>query len=123
MILGVDRAVPQDVADSTIIPKLTSKIATTRGRPLDLRRAAPPDKTADPWYHTPEHRAWRAAVIGRAGGRCEWPGCDRAERRMFADHIGELKDGGAALDLRNGQCLCGAHHSLKTAQVRAARTA
>jgi hypothetical protein len=88
----------------------------------DLRAVKPAPKTADPHYATPEHRAWRAAVIARAGGRCQWPGCDRAERRMFADHIREIRDAPAlALDPSNGQCLCGKHHTLKTAQARAAR--
>jgi 5-methylcytosine-specific restriction protein A len=88
---------------------------------IDTRSAKPPPKEADPHYLTPEHRAWRAAVIKRAGGRCEWPGCGRAESRMFADHIKELKDGGAPLDLANGQCLCGSHHTTKTARAREAR--
>lgn len=69
------------------------------------------------------HKEWRGAVIKRAGGKCEWPGCDRAEPRMFADHIVERKDGGAPLDLANGQCLCGSHHTQKTLQERAKRMA
>lgn len=40
---------------------------------------------------------------------------------MFADHIRELKDDGAPLDVANGQCLCGSHHTTKTNQARAAR--
>jgi 5-methylcytosine-specific restriction protein A len=42
---------------------------------------------------------------------------------MFADHIVELKDGGLLLDLRNGQCLCGAHHEIKTVQAKRFRDA
>jgi 5-methylcytosine-specific restriction protein A len=42
---------------------------------------------------------------------------------MFADHIVEIKDGGALLDLRNGQCLCGSHHEIKTAQAKRFRDA
>ena len=88
----------------------------------DMRVVKPAPKRADPHYGTPEHRAWRKAVIDRAGGRCQWPGCGRAERRMFADHVREIRDApGLALDVANGQCLCGQHHTLKTAQVRAAR--
>jgi hypothetical protein len=41
---------------------------------------------------------------------------------MFADHIVEIKDGGAQLDLANGQCLCFSHHEIKTAEARKART-
>lgn len=97
------------------------KLLKTRVLAADLRRARPPPKEADPWYATPEHRAWRDGVIARAGGRCEEPGCGRTERRMFADHIRELRDGGDPLDPVNGRCLCGRCHSLKTARARAAR--
>jgi 5-methylcytosine-specific restriction protein A len=40
---------------------------------------------------------------------------------MFADHIEELQDDGDPFDVANGQCLCGSHHTLKTAAVRARR--
>jgi len=86
-----------------------------------LPRAAAAAKMADPIYSTPEYRAWRGQVISRAGGVCEWAGCGRREPRMFADHIVELKDGGAAFDPANGQCLCGAHHSLKTVRQKRRR--
>ena len=91
-------------------------------------RVAPPPKVADKLYHTPQFKAWKAAVIARAGGRCEAvdPGVQRCHKaqpmhRMFADHIEEVRDGGAEFDLDNGQCLCGSHHTAKTAQARAAR--
>lgn len=87
----------------------------------DTRCAKPPAKRAAPIYSSSEHRAWRAEVIRRAGGRCEWPGCGRMERRMFADHITELQDGGDPSDPANGQCLCGAHHTHKTVLERARR--
>ncbi len=83
----------------------------------------PMPKQADPHYATPEHKAWSAAVFKRAGGRCQAPGCTKAwpEHRMFADHIAERSDGGADFDPSNGQLLCGAHHSAKTARARAVR--
>jgi hypothetical protein len=34
------------------------------------RAVKPPPKTADPFYLTPEYRAWREVVIARAGRRC-----------------------------------------------------
>ena len=82
-------------------------------------------KEAAAHYQTPDHRAWAAEVIRRAGGRCQAPGCTKGapEHRLFADHIAELRDGGAPLDPTNGQALCGAHHSAKTAAARAARLA
>jgi 5-methylcytosine-specific restriction enzyme A len=92
---------------------------------LDTRSAKPPEKTADAELLTAEHRAWRRLVIARAGGRCErvdaGARCNRAEPRMFADHVIERKDGGAKLDPANGQCLCGKHHSIKTARSRIER--
>lgn len=66
-------------------------------------------------------------MIARAGGRCEFvvdgARCRKARPadRMFANHKHELRDGGAALDLANGECLCGTHHALVTARARAAR--
>lgn len=95
-------------------------------RTLDTRTARPPEKRADPELLTPEHRAWRAEVLRRAGYRCEAVDDGRrcrvsAPSRLFADHIRERKDGGAPLDPANGQCLCGRHHTLKTAGARAER--
>lgn len=87
----------------------------------ELRTAPPPDKVADPELLKPEHRAFRAAVLERAGFRCEYveegKRCWRSEangHRMFADHIVERSDGGALYDPANGRCLCGVHHASKT---------
>lgn len=90
----------------------------------DTRRVKPPPRHTDSTYKiygTPEYAAWRKAVIDRAQARCEYPGCRRKERRMFADHIRELRDGGAPYDVNNGQCLCGSHHTAKTMTERARR--
>jgi 5-methylcytosine-specific restriction enzyme A len=84
-------------------------------------------KKADPFYHSDQHKQWREQVLGSAGFRCEWiengSRCTKAvpHHRMFADHIRERRDGGDPLDPANGQCLCGAHHTRKTALARAAR--
>ncbi|WP_454917321.1 HNH endonuclease signature motif containing protein [Xanthobacter sediminis] len=82
-------------------------------------------KEADAHYQTPEHRAWAAGVIRRAGGRCQHPGCTitRADGKLYADHIVEIKGGGAPLDPANGQALCARHHGVKTAQERVRRMA
>lgn len=94
---------------------------------INTRRVKVPEKKADSIYHTPEFKRWRAGVIARAGGRCEHVTdgvrCTKAAplNRMFADHIQELRDGGAPFDPMNGQCLCGAHHSAKTAEARSRR--
>jgi hypothetical protein len=94
---------------------------------LDTRRVQPPPKTVAPLYQTPEYREWQGKVIARAGGRCEavdnGKRCWKAQprNRMFADHVIEVTDGGAPFDVSNGQCLCGSHHTAKTARARAAR--
>lgn len=96
-------------------------------RPLRTQQVALPPKVANPDLLTPEHRAWRAEVIRRAGGQCQWVDggfrCRKAapQHRMFADHIKERSDGGALYEPANGQCLCGQHHTIKTAEARAAR--
>lgn len=88
---------------------------------LDTRTVLPPPKEADPHYQTPQHRAWAAEVIRRAGGACQ--GCGATGVRLYADHIVELRDGGAPFDPANGQALHGACHSRKTAAERARRMA
>lgn len=99
------------------------KLGPAIARTVDARSVKPPVKTAEPFYLTPRYRAWREAVVARAGRRCEHRGCRAAEPwdRMFADHVIEIRDGGAEYDLANGMCLCGRHHSLKTMQARARR--
>ena len=78
-------------------------------------------------YDSPEFKAWRARVVTRADFRCEaieqGHRCGRAwpEHRLYADHIRELRDGGKAFDLNNGQCLCASHHELKTIEARSRR--
>ena len=89
----------------------------------NLQTAAPPAKVADKFYLSPEWIALRDLVRREAGGRCQAPGCGRGERRMFVDHIVDLKDGGAPLDRMNTWLLCGSHHSIKSAAERARRTA
>src|SRR5262245_35335616 len=119
-----------------MMPKLRSLAPLVRIE--DTRTVKPPPsrptfaqrfKARDPFYATPEFRAWRAKVIARAGGRCEaithGYRCTKAQpaHRMFADHRIELSDGGAPFDISNGQCLCGPHHLMKTAQARRDRLA
>ena len=112
--------------------RMVSRIKRLRpliGRLADSRPVKPEAKRADPFYLTPEYRAWRETVISRAGRRCEdideatGQRCAKAEprHRMFADHIIEVKDGGAPYDPINGKCRCGSHHTRKTAQARADR--
>ncbi len=116
------RPKPPGVAVSGV--RLMARLATMKPRlsttPFRLKVAP---KEVEPHYQSPEHREWRAAVIKRAGGICQGRGCGRSDTRLFADHIVELKDGGAPLALSNGQALCGACHQAKTARARAKRMA
>ena len=87
-----------------------------------------PPKVKATVYTTPQYRVWRATVVGRAQGRCEYHDhhghrCTRAqpEYRMYADHIVELRDGGAVYDSSNGQCLCYMHHTIKSNEVKKKR--
>lgn len=96
-------------------------------RAIDMRTVKPAPKVADAELHTRDHRAWRDQVLANASYRCEaiehGKRCDKhAPRdRLFADHIIERRDGGDPLDPRNGQCLCGKHHTLKTIRARQRR--
>lgn len=94
---------------------------------LDTRVARSAPKVADPHYQTPEHKAWRTEVIRRSGGQCQDAACKTPGRgigrRLFADHVRELRDGGAPFDPANGMALCGACHTRKTAAARVARAA
>lgn len=96
-----------------------------RLKPADTRRIKPPPKQRLPIYGTPEYREWRGVVIRRAGGLCQDPRHDpqrsRRASRLFADHIHELKDGGAPFDPANGMARCGSCHTRKTTAERAAR--
>jgi hypothetical protein len=101
-----------------VLKTLSPRLST-----FDARRVKPPPKQVDGHYTTPEHRAWAREVVRRAGGQCQWPGCTKAlpQHRMVADHIVEVKDGGALLDPVNGQCLCVQHNTLKGVKARARR--
>ncbi len=81
--------------------------------------AAPPPKTAEPFYSSKEWLAMRDRVRREAQGRCQRPGC--GARGFIVDHIVEIRDGGAKLDRGNLELLCSSHHTLKTNDARARR--
>lgn len=80
-------------------------------------RIAVAGKYVNPFY---QGREWRTLVQGlkRQRGWCVVCG---STHRLVADHIIEIKDGGAPLDPANIQFLCLAHHNAKTAAAKAAR--
>ena len=96
-------------------------------RTLNTSTTKLPPRRIDPVYSTPEFQRWRAHVVQRAGYRCEAIDngyrCSEArpDHRVYADHIIELRDGGAPFDLNNGRCLCASHHELKTMAARTKR--
>lgn len=98
-----------------------ARIPTLRPAPrvVSTATARPQPKAVDSHYRRKEHRDWSAAVISRAGHACQ--DCGRTGTRLFADHVHELRDGGAAFDLANGRARCGSCHAKKTAAVRAER--
>jgi 5-methylcytosine-specific restriction protein A len=108
----------------------TPRLTTLRPRvAMASQRLTPRPKTVDPYYSTPEHRAWRKAVYQRAGWRCEailenGQRCEASALRgdrLFADHVVERRDGGA--DQGEGKALCGSHHASKTSDERNKRMA
>jgi 5-methylcytosine-specific restriction endonuclease McrA len=71
-------------------------------------------------YCSPQHKAWRLAVLERDNWQCRACGRACAKRReAHADHIIAVA---TRPDLRyevaNGQCLCASCHACKTAAER-----
>lgn len=83
-------------------------------------RVASAPKVALPFYRTPEWTALVASLIKRRGRKCE--DCGASGCRIYADHVVELKDGGAPLDPANIRLLCAPCHGKKTAKERARRS-
>ncbi len=97
------------------------------GAPVRTLGAAPAVKRAADFYGSAEWKALVAKVIKARGRRCQDVNCRTPHRgqgrRIYADHIHELRDGGAPLDERNIFLRCGPCHMRKTAAVREARAA
>lgn len=100
-----------------------------RLRAPDWRIKTPPRRIAPPpteggfggqHYKSREHRDWASAVKRRDGYTCQSCGANGADVRLVADHIKELRDGGAS-DLANGLTLCLACHNRKTGKEKTAR--
>jgi 5-methylcytosine-specific restriction protein A len=103
-----------------------ARLKTLRPRiaELDTRRVKPPPKTGDPFYDSQPWRALVARLLSLRGRRCEDPTCPTPRgpwRRVYADHIVELSDGGAPLDPANVMLRCPTCHGRKTAAARVRR--
>src|SRR5215472_9407616 len=92
------------------------KILKPRLKAVDTRTAWPEPKPYQPVYYS---KAWRRLV---AQLKLEWgeycQACGRHASYLEADHIVELKDGGAPLDPANLRLLCRPCHARKTNQAR-----
>ena len=67
-------------------------------------------------YCSPQHKAWRLAVLERDNWQCRACGRVCAKRReAHADHIiAVIARPDLRYDVANGQCLCASCHSRKT---------
>jgi 5-methylcytosine-specific restriction protein A len=69
-------------------------------------------------YCSPQHKAWRLAVLERDNWQCRACGRVCAKRReAHADHVlSVVSRPDLRYDVANGQCLCASCHSKKTVQ-------
>lgn len=63
-----------------------------------------------------EHRAWRTAVLKRDKGLCQIKHAGCTHRATEADHITNVKSGGAQYDVDNGRAACTHCHKIETQQ-------
>lgn len=82
-------------------------------------KLAPVGKRALPFYLTAEWKALVTRLIKLRGRSCQ--DCGAKGGRIYADHVVELKDGGAALDPMNVRLLCAPCHGRKTEQKKRER--
>jgi 5-methylcytosine-specific restriction protein A len=70
------------------------------------------------FYGSAEWKSLIREIIARRGRQCEDPACKTPNRargkRVYGDHIVELKDGGAPLEEANIMLRCASCHSTKT---------
>lgn len=92
-----------------------------RLKPLQTARATVPPKVADSFYQSPAWREFASTVKKERGYRCEEVDCGYRGPRLIADHIIEVKDGGALVDRRNILIRCMPCHNRKTAQAQRQR--
>ncbi|QFT31803.1 HNH endonuclease [Labrenzia sp. THAF82] len=95
--------------------KLTNLKPLISGVPSRVRSMP---KVTTSIYRSREWKEFAADVKRERGSKCERCG---STNRVIADHIKELKDGGAPFDRSNIELLCHAHHQQKTAEARKRR--
>ena len=94
-------------------------------KPSERVKIRQPEKRVDSFYHSQEWRALIDGIIRQRGRQCQDAQHDsskpRTGRRIFGDHIIELKDGGKPFDPANILLRCGSCHTKKTLIQRAER--
>lgn len=97
------------------------------GAPVRVLGAVPAVKVALQFYASVEWRALVRRIVKARGRQCQDINCQTPNRghggRVYADHVHELRDGGAPLDERNVMLMCPSCHGRKTARAREARAA
>lgn len=112
-------------------PKLRMLNPGTRARPAILAApvrtlgAAPAAKVTLDFYGSAAWKALVCKIVKERSRRCQDINCRTPHRgqgqRIYADHVIELRDGGAPLDARNLLLRCAACHGRKSAAEREAR--
>jgi 5-methylcytosine-specific restriction protein A len=99
-----------------------------RTLPWRIKTPSPRIKTPDTaggrnvrHYQSNKHQLWALGVKRRDNFTCQKCGASGRDVRLVADHIIEIDDGGAPLEVKNGMTLCIACHNRKTAASRADR--
>jgi 5-methylcytosine-specific restriction endonuclease McrA len=97
------------------MPQRVEMLRTARANFKIVRRAAGPNAHRR-GYCSPQHKAWRLAVLERDNWQCR--SCLRVcakRREAHADHIiAVVARPDLRYDVANGQCLCASCHSRKT---------
>lgn len=105
------------------------KVKASASRVPTRSARVPTASSHNPFYSSKEWKDLVEEVIRERGRVCEEMQCarrfgrDGKPIRLIADHIIEIRDGGARLDKSNIKLVCFSCHSLKTARERANRMA
>jgi 5-methylcytosine-specific restriction endonuclease McrA len=95
------------------IPSKVKPARQTRSAPLPSEGGV-----GRSFYQTKEWADFRSAIVKERGRRCEKCG---AIGPVVADHIQEVRDGGALYERRNIMLMCLPCHNSKTAESRVER--
>lgn len=89
----------------------------SKAKSIDGRIIKEAPKLTEPFYSSAPWRSLMADILSERGRRCEDPDCPTPKgpwKRIYGDHIAEIKDGGALLDKKNIMLRCPHCHTVKT---------